>query len=234
MPTKSFKERVKDIAIQEAKNYKNIFVNYDYLVCAKDLVKHFYIISSEEFNYLHLVGVGTNLSAQNFYDKCYNGKLEESDFNFIKFRKSEASVKGSVREKILVLPLMHSIFSSLFWVQEKMAKNKMSFDFSFAENQFTLGFITNGVEGQQYETSRPQTLLKKNQLDMTKAVEVELVLRRKRGTEKFDTIILGELKDLMYHQSEVHDLLNDNLLHDLSDYISLDKAGQEAAVTIEE
>lgn len=48
----------------------------------------------------------TTLSAEEFFDKCNDGTLDESGFDFVKPHKSEKSVKGSVREKITVLPDM--------------------------------------------------------------------------------------------------------------------------------
>jgi len=51
----SFKERVKNIVIKESKNYKEIFVDYEYLVCSRAWVmKDFYIIDGKKDNYQHL------------------------------------------------------------------------------------------------------------------------------------------------------------------------------------
>ena len=72
--------------------------------------KHFKIIYQKEknteekvvgfrnMNYLHLTGVKTKLSAQQFYEACINGKLSERDF--------EIDKKGKVQQKIAVLPYL--------------------------------------------------------------------------------------------------------------------------------
>lgn len=80
MEENSFSERVKNTAIEEAVNYRNAYVDYEYLLLAKNFKQKYYIISGAEKNYLHLVGVNTNLDQKTFYDKCIDGTLEESDF----------------------------------------------------------------------------------------------------------------------------------------------------------
>lgn len=61
--------------------------------------KEFYIVSAHEDNYLHLTGLHTSLSAENFFNKCYTGTLDESDFDFARVGQNEKEVKGSVRRK---------------------------------------------------------------------------------------------------------------------------------------
>lgn len=68
-------------------------------------------MSAHEDNYLHLTGVHTNLGASAFFQKCYDGTLEESDFDFNKDGQSESEVKGSVRRKINALGAIMGIFS---------------------------------------------------------------------------------------------------------------------------
>ena len=106
MCTVSFKERVKNEAIANAKFYKTNFVDQEYLVCSEAFENGFHIIKSDKGNYLHLIGIHTELSPEQFFDKCLSEELEETDFDFLKPGKSEKSVKGSVREKISVLHYM--------------------------------------------------------------------------------------------------------------------------------
>ena len=78
---KSYKERVKDIVIQNANSYKRYFVDYEYLLCSEAFVNNeYYIVSAYEDNYLHLTGLHTSLDAATFFEKCYKGTLEENDF----------------------------------------------------------------------------------------------------------------------------------------------------------
>ena len=82
---KSFKERVKETLISYAQDYKMYYVDYEYLLCSNAFSRSaYYIVSAHEENYLHLTGVHTNLGASAFFQKCYDGTLEENDFDFNK------------------------------------------------------------------------------------------------------------------------------------------------------
>ena len=93
---KSFKERVKQTVIQNAYSYKKYFVDYEYLIFSTAFVNNeYYIVSAYNDNYLHLTGLHTSLNATDFFEKCYTGTLEESDFDFCKSGQNESEVKGS-------------------------------------------------------------------------------------------------------------------------------------------
>lgn len=112
----SFKERVKNVAINESKNYKRIFVDYEYLICSQVFSnKDYYIISANEDNYQHLIGINSSLSAKYFFIKCFNGTLQETDFDFNKSGQSEKAIKGTVRRKIKVLGNMMTLFQNSFF-----------------------------------------------------------------------------------------------------------------------
>ena len=56
------------------------------------------VVGFRDMNFLHLTGVLTKLSAQQFYQACINGKLSERDF--------EVDNKGKVQQKIAVLHIV--------------------------------------------------------------------------------------------------------------------------------
>ncbi|MBD5519895.1 MAG: hypothetical protein HDR03_01480 [Lachnospiraceae bacterium] len=72
--------------------------------------KHFLIVYQEninirtvqvgfrDFNYLHMTGVKSALSAPRFYEKCINKKLKTTEF--------ELDVKGNAHRKLMVLPYL--------------------------------------------------------------------------------------------------------------------------------
>ena len=76
--------------------------------------KHFLIVYREgkdtktvsvgfrDMNFLHLTGVKTRLSAQQFYVACLESKLSERDF--------EIDHTGKVQQKLMVLPYLSELF----------------------------------------------------------------------------------------------------------------------------
>jgi len=80
--------------------------------------------------------------------------------------------------------------------EEDFAKGKVSCSLATADNAITIGFADTAL-------LRPKTLLKSNELNPSKAVEISLVIRRKRGTEKFDTIIQGAMNGFCMRFSDV-------------------------------
>ena len=86
----SFKERVKKAAIDGAKLYKENFVDYEYLICSKAFEnRKYFIAKADESNYLHLLGIHTELAPKDFFEKCLNGTLSEEEFDFFKKNQSE-------------------------------------------------------------------------------------------------------------------------------------------------
>jgi len=183
----TFKQRVQNEIIKGAAVYKSVFADFDYLIFSENFKnKPYYIISAAEDNYSHLTGVNSLLPAKVFYNKCLDGSLSECDFDFSSKNRSEKEVIGSVRRKIQILPLLATIFDMKLQAEEDFARGKVSCSLATADNAITIGFADTAL-------LRPKTLLKSNELNPSKAVEISFVLRRNRGTEKFDTIIQGTM-----------------------------------------
>lgn len=204
MTQTSFKTRVKEIAIKEAKKYKEVFIDHQYLLYSKGFQKRdYYIISAEKDNFLHLIGINTSLSAASFFDKCYNGILLEDDFDFMKKGKDENSVKGSVRRKINSLERMSTIFQEELLIEEDFRKNRISCAIATTDKKITLGFSYGAF-------SRPQTLLKGNELKRN-PLSVDLVLSKKRGEKKFDTVVLGNTEIIKGFGDKIANLIAEEL-----------------------
>lgn len=203
---KSFKMRVKEEAIRCSKIYKGLLVDYDYLLCSEVFANaNYYIIQGHEDNYEHLTGVGTKMSAAEFFEKCYDGTLEEDDFSFQKRHESEKNVKGAVRDKIRVLPDIAGLFNSNTVVEEGFHQNSIACSFAAEGITFTMGFICDGL-------SKPKTLLRGKKLNPKRTGALELVLRRKRGEDKFDEILVGNEDILKKFGNKVRTQLSDALL----------------------
>ena len=181
----SFKERVKNIAIECSSKYRDNLCNYEYLVISDAFTDKYCIISAEKDNYMHLIGVNSQLSAQDFYQKCIDNTLTENDFDFNKKNQSEKSVKGSVREKIVALPSFCDMFTkSDLKCQQDFSKGKVKCNFASASDKFTIGFVQEG---------RPKSLMKNNQLDDNTSQPIIAVLRRIKGATNFTEMVLGSI-----------------------------------------
>lgn len=202
---KSFKERVKETLISYAKEYKAYYVDYEYLLCSKAFSRSaYYIVSAHEDNYLHLTGVHTKLGASAFFQKCYDGTLEESDFDFTKEGQSESEVKGSVRRKINALGAIMDIFSGGTIAEEDFVKNRIRCALTTSNTNVTLGFMVVGK-------AKPMTLLKGNELDSEKAKSLDLVLRKTRGEYVFKEILVGSEEVLSEYKEKLGSLVTESL-----------------------
>ena len=66
-----FKERVRLELIEAAKRYKEVYTDYEYLICSEAFIKkEYYIIAAMENNYQHLTGVHSKIKPQEFFNKC--------------------------------------------------------------------------------------------------------------------------------------------------------------------
>lgn len=200
MCTVNFKERVKNEAIINSKLYTENFINFEYLVCSKAFAKNYFVIKSDKGNYLHLIGIHTSLKPEEFFDLCMSGKLQETDFDFIKPNKSEKSVKGSVRQKITALPQMVNLFNEKLLAENNFKKNSVECAFATASNGCTLGFAVSG---------RPKSLLKGNELEKSKAKEVDLVFRKIRDSDSsFEELIFGNKDKIMEYENQIKCLIS--------------------------
>lgn len=199
----SFKKRVVECAVSCASIYQEKFVEYDYLICSEafDGIRC-QEVKAEANNFLHLLGVNTSLSAEDFYNKCIDKTLEVDDFDFIKKDQSEKSVKGSVRQKIKALPQMLNMFEKDLFVEKNFKKNKITCLFATADADFTIGFV---------ETGRPKSLMRNNQLDDTKSRKVELVIRKKRGDSNYSERIVGDESDYEKYEEDIKEYTDRNL-----------------------
>ena len=194
MCTVSFKERVKNEAIANAKLYKDNFIDFEYLVCSEAFENGYRIIKADKGNYLHLIGIHTELTPEQFFDKCVSEELQETDFDFSKSGKSEKSVKGSVREKIIVLPDMVNLFAHQLSAEDNFKKNRVECAFTTSDNTCTLGFAISG---------RPKSLLKGNQLEKDKTKDVDLIFRKPRNDgELYKELIWGKRSDIEKYKSK--------------------------------
>lgn len=201
----SFSERVRTIAIQESKRYKEVYVDYEYLILADNLKEKFYIITGTKENYLHLIGIHTTLTPFTFFDKCMLEELRTEDFDFV---HNGTELKGTVRRKIKVLSNMNKlIYQRKLYVQEQFKKNRVLCSLGTSDNVCTVGFIKTSrrLEARAF----PKTLMRGNELKDMK--EVELLLRREKGMDLFNRILIGNKEIVRRHFEELKNVITVNL-----------------------
>lgn len=204
----SFKQRVATTVCQHSAIFKSVFIDYEYLVCSPAFVQNpYYIVTAYADNFLHLTG-NAYRNPQEFFDKCYNGTLTETDISFTRRGQTENMVKGSIRRKIKVLPNLVNIFNNPLKAEESFSKNRVVCSFATSDNACTVGFTLTSHDSFRV---RPMTLLSGFELNPEKSHDVELILRRKAGDKCFDTIVFGNPCMLTKYKESIFDLLSNQL-----------------------
>lgn len=136
-------------------------------------------------------------------------------------------MKGAVRDKIMVLPDIAGIFSPATTVEEGFHQNTIACSFAAEGGTFTMGFVCDGF-------SKPKTLLRGKKLNPNRTGAMELVLRRKRGAEKFDQIIVGNNEVLKKYAVKISALLSADLLAVIAPEQSENSSRERTDVTLVE
>lgn len=201
----SFKARVCIAAIQYSQTYFSQYVSRDYLVFSDAFHSQpYYVISAEKSNYLHLIGVSTNLSSLDFFNKCFNGTLSEDDFDISAHGQDSKASKGSIRRKINALPSIGGLIDSSNLIKEGFQKNSISCTIASSDGSCTLGFIA-------VPKARPKTLLSGDELDHSKAAPMKTILSKERSASVFNSFLAGSPEDLVLHYETIKPLLSDEL-----------------------
>lgn len=90
-----------------------------------------------------------------------------------------------------------------------------------------MGFVCDGF-------SKPKTLLRGKKLNPNRTGAMELVLRRKRGAEKFDQIIVGNNEVLKKYAVKINALLSADLLAVIAPEQSENSSRERTDVTLVE
>ena len=154
----SFKSTAKN-QLQIAANEYATLIGKTFVLESKEFVNcDKYVLCFGETNFLHLTGVISDLSPADFYSKCINGTIAESDFDY-----NAAKNKTNIKNKLRVLCSISTFFNQELQVQEQFIKNKVVCKIATTDNKCTIGF-DGGFR------LRPKTILKNNHLDTSKPI----------------------------------------------------------------
>lgn len=207
----TFKTRVKNEAIQYSNDFKTIFINNEYLVYSSNFsLQYRYIISAHKSNYLHLIGVHSHLTPNDFFDKAYQKTLTENDFDFFIPNKSEAEVKGSIRRKIQSLKHLNSLISDKCLFEESFLKSKANCSIASSACNVTMGFSYG-------PKCNPKTLMKGYHLS-SQAITPDLILIKSKKEPAFNKIIVGNLQILKEYlvKSKDFSIISPELLNQIN------------------
>ena len=158
----SFKETIKKKLILAAKNYsklinKKIVISSEYFVFKKKYIIRFY-----DTNFLHLTGVKTKLPPKDFFRKCLNETIDETEFDC----ESNKKLKGLVRLKMMNLININTFFDKELSIQEDYEKGSIRCVVAASNVTCTIGF----ADAKYYV--RPKTLLEGNRLNKDKPIYI--------------------------------------------------------------
>ena len=98
------KKAALQIIVDAAKEfYKKLNYNHFLIVYQESGKARTVCVGFRDMNFLHMTGVKTKLSAQQFYSACIDGKLSENDF--------EIDNKGKVQQKLTALPYLSELLT---------------------------------------------------------------------------------------------------------------------------
>ena len=136
-------------------------INHSFLIYSKQLEnKKGYLLRFYQGNFLHLTGVKTNLSAKEFYLKCFNDTLEQKDLTNLSNNTYRRLLKG----KLYALKQIDQYFYQTLDVQENFERNSVLCTIATSDGIKTIGFA------KVNKINVPKTILNKNKLDLNKPI----------------------------------------------------------------
>ena len=155
----SFKANVKQQLLLAAKDYSELFDKIILVSSSEFQFEKEYVLRFSKTNFLHLTGVISHLSAEEFFLKCFNETIEEDDFDYDKVKN-----KTNIKNKLKCLVSISTMFNKEVLVQEIFVKNRVVCKLATADDRCTIGF----ADG--HYCLWPKTLLNKNHLDESKPI----------------------------------------------------------------
>jgi len=188
------KQRMVETYIKNALVYKELFLEKSYLVYSSKMkLQEYYILEAKKSNYLHLTGIETPLNPDEFWNKCTNRTLNDTDIttDWTVLEKDEKNkVKGNIKRKLIALDLLESIFNTgRLEIEEDFKKNRIICKIGISESNITLGY-TGGKK------MYPKSLLKNNLLKVDKKIMADLLVMKDINSEKYDQILFGNISTI--------------------------------------
>ena len=159
MATKQQQFNIKQALIDSAQSYFRLIDKCIVLTSPVFVHQKSYTLRFFKTNFLHLTGLRTVLSTEDFFLRCYAGTILESDFTL-----GPNNDRKTVKRKLKNLVNISEFFKDEIMVQETFIKNQIVCRIATSDGKCTIGF----VDAKYY--LRPKTILANNHLDENKLI----------------------------------------------------------------
>ena len=159
MTLKQEQFNIKQALIESSQSYFKLLNKCIVLVSPDFSEKNSYTLKFFRTNFLHLTGLKTSLSTEEFFLRCYVGTILESDYSL-----GPNNDRKTVKRKLKNLVNIGEFFKTEIMVQETFIKNQIVCRIATCDGKCTIGF----VDAKYY--LRPKTILANNHLDADKPI----------------------------------------------------------------
>ena len=204
--------KVIKIATQCAKDYDKLYAKYEYLIISDAFPKGYVLMNGDPQNFLHLVGVRTNISPLEFFNKCLNDSLTCNDFNLRKRTKEGGYIDltHKVNNKLQVLPYFCNMFSyDGLYVQQPFRKGSIEGYYATSNSDGSISLERKVSDNDKFtivfvEEGKPKSLLNGSYLNANISKPVDCVLRREKGKHvPFSHVVFANLWSTAYTNSNI-------------------------------
>lgn len=198
-------EKICNELIELSPKFFEYFVSKEYLIISdKFMLQPFYELGARISDFLHLTGLNTNLTFNEFFNKCFSGKILPCDFSLSSYTELGHN-KQSIKYKMKHLPDIIGIFSKDIRIKEDFKYGHVECELATTEGTFTLCF-------KKYSSLyRPYSLLHHNLLDLETSVSPELILSKDKGKDYYETIVKGDKDKINKYYLLIKDKLSPEL-----------------------
>lgn len=159
MATKQQQFNIKQALIDSAQSYFRLIDKSIVLISPIFVHQKSYTLRFFKTNFLHLTGLRTVLSTEDFFLRCYAGTILELDYTL-----GPNNDRKTVKRKLKNLVNISEFFKDEIMVQETFIKNQIVCRIATSDGKSTIGF----VDAKYY--LRPKTILANNHLDENKLI----------------------------------------------------------------
>ena len=159
MTTNQEQFNIRQALIDSAQSYFEL-LDYEVILLSNDFaLQNSYTLRFFKTNFLHLTGLKTHLSTEDFFLRCFEGTILESDYSL-----GPNKDRKTVKRKLKNLINIDKLFKTEIMVQEMFMKNQVVCRIATSDGKCTVGF----VDAKYY--LRPVTILANNHLDASKPI----------------------------------------------------------------